>query len=253
MPHPTASLLYISRTVWARITKFYADMHTNMPYICTRCDVTNYLRSEVITKKPSTMPPQMASVGISQERFKRGSPNFTRLLGTTGSINLPDMTSLVASGRLQNAIKYCTKVVERPVGQRVQGHHHNGDLAARWPHIFCSICIHSFGDLAKDVWLFIASFHNQPMFCLPPPIGEKNTQFSDFSCWFKDQISMGSFLWLDILAANVVVCSCRLISAETPLTRWRFRLFRSLCVSSVTLCIRGFTVQDRPMLCIEVE
>ena len=41
---------------------------------------------------------------------------------TTGHINLPDMTSLVASSRLQNAVKYCTKVVRKtgPAGQRVK-------------------------------------------------------------------------------------------------------------------------------------
>ena len=32
-----------------------------------------------------------------------------------------------------------------------QGHHHNGDQAAWRPHILCSICIHSFGVLAKAV------------------------------------------------------------------------------------------------------
>ena len=48
--------------------------------------------------------------------------NFTRFSGTTGPTNLPDMTSLVASGRLQNAINYCTKVMRKtaPVGQRVK-------------------------------------------------------------------------------------------------------------------------------------
>ena len=30
---------------------------------------------------------------------------------TTGPTNLPDMTSLVACGRLQNAVKYCTQVM----------------------------------------------------------------------------------------------------------------------------------------------
>ena len=62
-------------------------------------------------KKTSTMPPQTASGGISREKFKRGSPNCTRLSRTSGLINLPEMTSLVASDRLQNAIKLFTKVV----------------------------------------------------------------------------------------------------------------------------------------------
>ena len=42
--------------------------------------------------------------------------------------------------------------------QNQQGHHHNGDWAPRRPHILCSICVHSFGALVKNVRL-----HNQPM------------------------------------------------------------------------------------------
>ena len=34
------------------------------------------------------MTPQTASGGISRERFKRGSPNFTWLSGTAGYTNL---------------------------------------------------------------------------------------------------------------------------------------------------------------------
>ena len=49
-------------------------------------------------------------VRISGERLKRGSPNVVRLPGTASLANLPHMTSYAASGRLQNAIKYCTKV-----------------------------------------------------------------------------------------------------------------------------------------------
>ena len=60
-------------------------------------------------KKRLKMPPQTASGGISREMFRSGSPNFTRLSGTTGATNLFDMTSLVPSGRPQNASKYCTK------------------------------------------------------------------------------------------------------------------------------------------------
>ena len=52
--------------------------------------------------------------------------NFTHLSGITGPTNLPDMTSLVASGRLQNAIKYWTKVMRKvgPVDQRVKQDDH---------------------------------------------------------------------------------------------------------------------------------
>ena len=39
--------------------------------------------------------------------------------------------------------------------------HHNDD---RRPNILCSICLHSFGALAKDLRLYIDSFHNQPMY-----------------------------------------------------------------------------------------
>ena len=35
---------------------------------------------------------------------------FSPLIGTVSTTNLPDMTSLAASGRQQNAIKYCRKV-----------------------------------------------------------------------------------------------------------------------------------------------
>ena len=59
------------------------------------------------------MPLQTASGGMFREGFKRGSPNFTWVSGTIGPPNLPDMTSLVVSGRLQNANKYCTKVVRK--------------------------------------------------------------------------------------------------------------------------------------------
>ena len=46
--------------------------------------------------------------------------------------------------------KYKRKVCRRSFDQR-QGHHHrhNGDQAARRPHILCSICVHSFGALRK--------------------------------------------------------------------------------------------------------
>ena len=56
------------------------------------------------------MPPPIASGRIYGERFKRGSRNFTNLSGTDSLTNLLDTSLLAASGRLQNAIKYCTKV-----------------------------------------------------------------------------------------------------------------------------------------------
>ena len=71
----------------------------------------NYFQSEVrktIDNVFSYSP--TASGGISLERFKRGSPNFTHSSWTSGPTNRPDMTSLAASNRLQNTIKYCTEV-----------------------------------------------------------------------------------------------------------------------------------------------
>ena len=43
-----------------------------------------------------------------------------------------------------------------------QGYHHNGDRAARQPHVFCSISVHQFGDLEKAVRLFRSTLHIQP-------------------------------------------------------------------------------------------
>ena len=50
MPYTTASLLHISRTIWARITKFYRHIPTDLPYICTGFDVTNNFWSEATAK-----------------------------------------------------------------------------------------------------------------------------------------------------------------------------------------------------------
>ena len=102
MPNPTALLLYISRTVRARITKFYGCNKASLPYIGTGYDVTAYFRSEATAKRQSKMPLQTASGGISREKFKRGSPNFTQLSGITGPTHVLDSTTLVASGRLPN-------------------------------------------------------------------------------------------------------------------------------------------------------
>ena len=51
MPNPTASLLYISRTVRARNTKFYKHILAGLAYIAAGYDVTTYFRSEVTAKK----------------------------------------------------------------------------------------------------------------------------------------------------------------------------------------------------------
>ena len=62
----------------------------------------------------------MASGRISGERFNREQQNFTYLSGTIGPTNLPYMTSLAAYGRLQNAVKYCTKVCKTRAASRFE-------------------------------------------------------------------------------------------------------------------------------------
>ena len=86
------------------------DIHTNIIYSRTGYDVVIYFWSKVMAEKLLKIPGPVASCGISRERFKQGSRTFPCLLRTIGLTNLPDMTSLAGSGRLQNAIKYCIKV-----------------------------------------------------------------------------------------------------------------------------------------------
>ena len=52
--------------------------------------------------------------------------------------------------RYNSQTEICAEDTET-VGNAIQGHHHNGDQAARRPHILCSICFHSSGALAKAV------------------------------------------------------------------------------------------------------
>ena len=98
---------------------------TSTDIVCshTGFDVIIYFQSEVLAKELSKILPPTASGGICRERFKQGSLNFINLSRTICLINLPDKTSPAASSRLQNAIKYCTKVCKTsPVGQSV--HHY---------------------------------------------------------------------------------------------------------------------------------
>ena len=82
----------------------------------TGYDVTGYFRLAIIEgQKRSKMPPATTSVGISRERFKQGSRNLSNLSGSTGCANVLDMTSVAVSGRLRNAVKYCTKVRKKSV------------------------------------------------------------------------------------------------------------------------------------------
>ena len=41
-------------------------------------------------------------------------------------------------------------------------HHRNGDRAARRPHIVCSICVRSFGALAKEICTIVHCITSQP-------------------------------------------------------------------------------------------
>ena len=73
-----------------------------MPLLSTNPpDMTSISTSgqKLLQKKMSKIPPPTASDGISQERFRLGSPNFTHLSATVGLTNLLERTSLAVSGR----------------------------------------------------------------------------------------------------------------------------------------------------------
>ena len=64
------------------------------------------------------MLPPTALGRISREQFKRALRNFKDSSETISLTNAPDTTSPAASIRLQNALKYCTKVRKTgPVGR----------------------------------------------------------------------------------------------------------------------------------------
>ena len=100
----------ISRTVWPRITELYKDIHIDQ--LCSHAgyDVNNFFRTVAMAKKTVENAATDGFGGHSREMFKQGLQNFTHLLGTIGLRELSDLTSLTASVRLQNAIRYCTKV-----------------------------------------------------------------------------------------------------------------------------------------------
>ena len=60
-----------------------------------------------VVRVPRQMPPPG---GISRERFKLGTWNFTRSSRTSGPTNLKEMASPAPSGRLQNVINYYSTV-----------------------------------------------------------------------------------------------------------------------------------------------
>ena len=76
-----------------------------------------------------------------------------------------------------------------------QGHHHNGDQAAQRPHILCSICVHSFGALAKAVRLLTVSLQSHKMF-YPTRTIDILIDLQPFGCNFK-----GTF-WLPALGVR---------------------------------------------------
>ena len=118
MPYPT--LLYILRTVWARTIKFYGHINTNLPYICTAYDINNYFRSEATAKK---IRPKCRLRRLQVEFLEKGlgeDRQIHKVVGDNRPTNLLDMTSLVTSGRPQNATEYCTKMMRKtgPAGQK---------------------------------------------------------------------------------------------------------------------------------------
>ena len=95
----------ISKTVWPRITKFYTVILTDILYSQTEYDVIICFQSEVIGENSR------------KYRLLRLRCNFlrtvqARIMGTSGSTNLPEMASLAPSDQLQNAIKYYRKVLK---------------------------------------------------------------------------------------------------------------------------------------------
>ena len=119
MERPTASLMYISRTVWARITKCFRHIHTDLPDICTG---TTFGRILVPKKRL-----RCRSYGF-RWNFSRKVFAMIIKFHTVFGDNWPqeyayaryDDTSCF--GRLQNAINHCTKVMRKTslVGQRVE-------------------------------------------------------------------------------------------------------------------------------------
>ena len=98
----------VSPSSISRIIKFYRDILSGLLYSHPGHDITNYLRSKVIAKKLSKMPPLTVSGEIRRERFKKGSRKFTHLSMTIGLTTSLDMTSLPAPYR-----EYREKCVKR--------------------------------------------------------------------------------------------------------------------------------------------
>ena len=93
-------------------------------FILVRSTTTPYIKSLAtsgwqLSKFKSDRKCRLDGFGpISRERFLT---KFYKLNETMTLTNVPDVTSLAVSGRLQNGIKYCTKLRKAgPVGQRVE-------------------------------------------------------------------------------------------------------------------------------------
>ena len=109
----------ISRTVRSRIAELY--IYTDMLYSRIAYDVTSYFQWEIIAKKPSKMPTPTASDGILESSLSDNHEHFSCLSGGIDTTILTDMTSLAASGRLQNTIKNCISVRKTgATGRRVE-------------------------------------------------------------------------------------------------------------------------------------
>ena len=80
------------------------DIHTDLLHSHTVYQLLSVDTYQSSNKRPKT-PYPTALGGIYPERFKRGPRNFKHLSGKATPINMPDMMSLDASGRLQNEIK----------------------------------------------------------------------------------------------------------------------------------------------------
>ena len=87
------------------------NLHTDRVYNRTGYDDTIYFRSEVIGVRKT-------SENYASDVFNLESPNVAYTPTPTA---IPHMTSLVVSGRLQNAIWYYMKVRQTcPAGQRIE-------------------------------------------------------------------------------------------------------------------------------------
>ena len=109
--------LYISITIWPRITKFYTDIHTDRVYNSTGYDIINYFLSDVIyVQKRTKMTLPTATGAISRELFRSALSNFRSLSGIIGLTNLSDTTSLAASLGYKTqltTVQKCEKRVRR--------------------------------------------------------------------------------------------------------------------------------------------